>query len=48
MLINGIMFNPGVSFGGGVLFGGVNFFELKDKDLAIEDKGSFWEIVGFY
>jgi len=46
--INGMAFDPGVSSWAGVSFGGVDFMKYKNKDLAIEDRGSYLEIVGIY
>ncbi len=46
--INGMAFDSGVSSWAGNSFGGVDFMKHKDKDLAIEDRGSYVEIMGIY
>ena len=47
--VNGITFGPGVSFGPGVAFGGVNFYQYKYLDIAVEERSDGVLIIkGFY
>ncbi len=47
--VGGVTFGPGVAFGPGVVFGGINFFDIKGRELAVEKlaDGSY-EIKGYY
>ena len=46
--IGNVVFGPGTAFGPGVEFGGVNFFELKGKDLAVKQTDGTVVYHGYY
>jgi len=47
--VGGITFGPGVAFGPGVSFGGINFFDIRGRNLAIVDQADGTVLIkGYY
>jgi len=46
--VGGVVFGPGVRFKRGAVFGGIDFFQFKGHDFAVEIDGEVLVIKGIY